>query len=398
MRKYLAASLALGVAILAVPAAGRAALPTATPACVTTGHTNTTGILTTTDGEVGGPPSNAVLTLKPGAIEGALPDALSKILWLKPVSAGPPPVLLSDLANLSLRTKQLVPSSVSMPSYQIQVNPSPDDPAGVHFTTLVFEPYQSGFPISYNTAQTWSNLNGSTKWWSTRTLPLVTGGGTQAAPASWASIVAAYPKATVLAWGWDMGKGAAGTRAQLLGIRFGTAKSCEVHTWTKPTVKPSQSPTPSPSQTSPSPSATATSTTTSSASPSGSPSTSTHTATSSPSSSSVLIGALCKDGYHDAGHISQGACNTHGGVACWYSHSASHDKQKYCTTPTPTSSSSTGVTTTPSLAGDGGSLPVTGSGLVGKSIVGALALLAVGTGALLFTRRRKTTRTPGQHE
>lgn len=341
MRKYLAASLAVGVVALAVPTASQAALPTATPACTYSNHTNTTGILTTSDGEVGGPPSNAQLTLRPNAVEGALPDALSKILWLKPVSAGPPPVLLSDLANLSLRTKQLVPSSVSMPSYQIQVNPDPADlltgPDHPHFTTLVFEPYQSGFPISYNTAQTWSNLNGSTKWWSTRNLPLLPAGGTQASPTAWSAIVAAYPRATVLAWGWDMGKGAAGTRAQLLGIRFGTTKTCEVHTWTKPA--PTHSPTPSPSQTSPSPTASASITPSASSTPSAS--------ASSPASPTAA-----------------------------------------------TSTSSAAVL--PSLAGDeptGGSLPVTGSGLVGKSIVAAIGLLALGFGALFLVRRRK-----GAHE
>lgn len=145
---------------------------------------------------------------------------------------------------------------------------------------------------------------------------------------------------------------------------------------------PTQSPsaTPSPTKTSASPSASV------SVTPSR---TSTATPGSTSASPSVRkTGALCRDGYYDAGHEGQGACNTHGGVRCWYSHSAAHDKQVYCVNPS--GSASITPAPVPSDAGSSDDLPVTGAS-VGLLVAGALTAVVLGVTAVVSTRRRRRT-------
>lgn len=316
-------ALALTSAVSFAPASAAAAAD-----CTAVAHTTLAGVLTTTDGEPGGPPSNALLTLRAAALEVALPDATSKALWLTAPPAG---TKLADVRDLALRTRQLVPAGVSMPSLQVVINPHRADLPAFTFSTLVYEPYQSGHAIPYNEPKTWNALDGSERWWSTKA---ATDGGfaSQSAPEAWSALLARYPDATVTAWGWNVGKGAPGTRAQLLGAQFGTVAGCQRHAWIKPVVtspstSASPSPTPSTSQTSASPSASAT------ASTSTSPS-------------------------------------------------------KSATTALPSSSASTALPL-PSDASDDGGLPVTGGSLTWLLIAG-VAALGAGAIAIVSARRRRS--------
>jgi hypothetical protein len=62
-------------------------------------------------------------------------------------------------------------------------------------------------------------------------LPLVANGATQAFPTAWSTILAAYPDATVLAYGANLGKGSAGASARVDDLTFGGADACATHQW-----------------------------------------------------------------------------------------------------------------------------------------------------------------------
>jgi len=271
------ATLALGsVVVLAAPG-------TAAP-CTTIAHTSTAGILTTTDGETGGPPSAATATLRTTGVQVALPDSTSKAQWLL---AAPSGTLLSDVRDARIRMRQDVPGSVVLPSYQLVIDPDPaDTTAGApHFSTLVWEPYKNGY--GYESGfRSYDVDEPAALWWSTRTLPLVPGAvqGAQA-PFTLATYKAAYPRARVLAYGWNAGKGSAGVKATIAAWKFETGAVCTSHTWAKPVVTqpPSATPSLTPSATG-TPSATASATSSATATATGTPS-ATASATSSVSAS-----------------------------------------------------------------------------------------------------------------
>lgn len=310
----------LGTALFVVPSGSARAVT-----CTQVTHTTTAGVLTNVAGEPGNPESGATATLVRGGIELALPTQPSKAIWLQALPAG---TKLSSVRNLALATRQLVPGSVSLPSYQLQLNPKKT--GAPSFLTLVYEPYTNGHSIALNDTQTWSALDGQTKWWATRDVTLNGVPLPRQSTAPWAAFLAEFPDAEVLAWGWNVGSGAPGTRAQLRGIRFGTTSSCEVHSWTRPIASQSPTATSSPSTT-------------------GSPSaTSTPSATSSPSRTPTL-------------------------------------------TPTPTSSTTgAGVAGEPFVPPPADDLPVTGSSGPLRVFVAGLAVFATGVAAVAFARRRKS--------
>lgn len=298
--------------------------------CTTVTHTGTAGILTTVNGEPGGPPSAATAVITPAGVVASLPDATSKVLWLEPPAAG---TRLVDVADLSYRVQQLVPGSVVLPAFQLQIDPDPaDTTAGApHFTTLVYEPYLDGYGNIGSAFKTFDVDEPNRKWWSTKVLPLAPGTMTFQNPLPFAEFTHAYPRAVVLAYGWNFGKGSPQQKARVSRLLFATKTGCVSHRWSKPVpTRPTQSPTPSASQTSPSPTAS------SGGSPSASASTSTPIPTSSVSASSA--------------------------------------------SPTPTRT--TGVVP----AGDEGSLPTTGAGLTGMLAAG---LLMVGVGGFAVWRARR---------
>ncbi len=240
--------------------------------CVTTTHTTTTGILTTQDGEPGGPASNATVTLRATGVDVALPDALSKAQFLVPA---PSNTALADVTDLRLRMRQVVPGSVVLPSYQLVIDPEPTVPAGVHFATLVFEPYLNGYAASTAT-RTFDADEPFVKWWSTRALPALPAADGRTALA-FSAFVTAYPGARVLAYGWNSGKGNAGQRAVVTSVAFETDAMCSVHAWVRPVTpsSPSASVSVSPSASnSPTASPSASVSRTPSRSPTASPSTS----------------------------------------------------------------------------------------------------------------------------
>jgi hypothetical protein len=198
--------------------------------CKVQKHGTTEGILTTSNGEVptkNNPPSSAVVTLRTQGVEATLPDDKAKALFLTEPART---VKLSQIGKLSFRTYQLV-TGPALWSYQlpIDINGGALNPG--EFTTLVYEPYQDAQTITKNQWQAWDALrNGNAKWWSTRALTLP-GGADQAHPTAWSAIVAAYPNATVLAYGTDLGKGTPGASSRVDSVAFGARNGCVVHEW-----------------------------------------------------------------------------------------------------------------------------------------------------------------------
>jgi len=364
MRRTLALSAATAAALSTLVYAPSATAVT----CTTLTHTDTAGVLTTTNGEPGGPSSGATLRLRQGGLEVALPDATSKALWLTPS----PGLALSAVREVALRTRQHVPASVSMPSVQIQIDPDPTDLSvgAPHFTTLVYEPYQNGHAIPLDEPRTWSNLDGATKWWSTRTLPALPATSTPQGLVSWQSVLDAYPRATVLAWGWNVGKGAPGTRASLVYVQLGTAAGCARHVWAAPAVSPTPSASVTPSS-SVTPSASVSATPSVSVSPSRSATPSASPSRSATPSASVSPRfASCVEAYA-AGYENIGRTSP------WYRPEFDSDDDGIACEASDL--------TTPS-ASDG--LPVTGSSVLGFAGAGVL-LVCAGLAAVWRARRRK---------
>jgi hypothetical protein len=201
-------------------------------ACGTVRHGNTEGILTTSNGEAPtttNSNSTAVVKVVRDGVEATLPDANAKALYLEEPKKT---VKLTHIGKLAYRTYQLNSSGVAVWSYQLPIDINGGTLQAGDFTTLVYEPYQDGQTITPNTWQGWDALRqGNAKWWSTRSLANVPNGGTQAFPTAWSALVAAYPDATVLAYGIDLGKGSAGASARVDGLVFGADSTCSAHQW-----------------------------------------------------------------------------------------------------------------------------------------------------------------------
>lgn len=239
-----------GVAVAALLSALLIALwPTpsrAATTCTTVTHTTTAGILTTSDGEAvtaTNPVSNGTATITVDGVVAAVPDALAKVQWLVAPSA---PTKLADVNGLRLAMRNEVTGQFTA-SYQLVVNPEPNSTAvgAVHFTTLVWEAYKNGYGTVSGMKTYTLDPSGPEGWWSTKTLPAIPGAvaGDQK-PFTLKTYVAAYPDATVTAYGWNIGKGSAGLKTTVGAIRFATTAGCVISRWALPVVA---SPSPSPS-------------------------------------------------------------------------------------------------------------------------------------------------------
>ncbi len=206
-------------------------LPRVAP-CKVVRHGTTEAIVTTSNGEAPSStnaPSTAVVKVVKEGVEASLPDAGAKALYLEEPAKT---TRVAQIGKLSYRTLQLNPGSVALWSYQLPIDINGGTLQPGDFTTLVYEPYQDGRTIQSGKWQTWDALRGGeAKWWSTRSLPLVTNGATQAFPTAWSAILAAYPNATVLAYGLNLGKGSAGASARADTLTFGAADRCVTHQW-----------------------------------------------------------------------------------------------------------------------------------------------------------------------
>ncbi|MEV4516184.1 hypothetical protein AB0K00_45390 [Dactylosporangium sp. NPDC049525] len=240
IRRRLVAAGLVGISIVGV--AGIAAqasqqpleahrLPRVAP-CKVVKHGTTEAIVTTSNGEAPSTtnaPSTAVVKVAKEGVEATLPDNSAKALYLEEPART---TKATRIGRLSYRTLQLNPGSVALWSYQLPIDINGGTLQAGDFTTLVYEPYQDGRTITSGQWQTWDALRGGdAKWWSTRALPLVANGATQAFPTAWSAILAAYPDATVLAYGMNLGKGSAGASGRVDGLTFGTADACVTHQW-----------------------------------------------------------------------------------------------------------------------------------------------------------------------
>lgn len=113
---------------------------------------------------------------------------------------------LSDITALSYSTYSALTNTdpnILDPAIDLEINPEPNNPAGVHYTTLVFEPVYYHFsgntaqPIKHGEWQTWDTFHGA--WWTTRTVGSYQGGGTTYF--NLADFQAAYPDAVILGAG-----------------------------------------------------------------------------------------------------------------------------------------------------------------------------------------------------
>jgi hypothetical protein len=245
--RALGAALVAGGLLMAAPLAASASTSNLPPChtCTTVTKTGTSGLLLTADGEAQtptNPASNAVVSVGNG-VEVTLTDATSKVGYTVGIDA---PVLLSAIAKIDYATWQLNPSMTALPSVNLTMDLD-DATAGIQFATLVYEPVEDGRGNPLNGWHTWDALrNGSAKWWSTRSLPLIAGGDLGPAarhvgPFTWTDILTKYPHARVLAYGLNFGKGATGAHARWKSITFGTIDWCTTTTWPVPTPSPSAS-------------------------------------------------------------------------------------------------------------------------------------------------------------
>jgi hypothetical protein len=200
--------------------------------CKLVKHGTTEAIVTTSNGEAPSTtnaPSTAVVKVGKEGAEATLPDGSAKALYLEEPART---TKVARIGKLSYRTLQLNPGSVELWSYQLPIDINGGALQAGDFTTLVYGPYQDGHTIRSDQWQTWDALRGGdAKSWSTRSLPLLTNGATQAFPTAWSAILAAYPDATVLAYGLNLGKGSAGASARADALTFGTADACVTHQW-----------------------------------------------------------------------------------------------------------------------------------------------------------------------
>ncbi|WP_327007840.1 hypothetical protein OHA72_11515 [Dactylosporangium sp. NBC_01737] len=240
IRRRLVVAGLVGISVVGVAGVGAQAahqpleahrLPGVAP-CKVVKHGTTEAIVTTSNGEAPSTtnaPSTAVVKVGKEGVEATLPDAGAKALYLEePVRT----TKVARIGKLSYRTLQLNPGSVALWSYQLPIDINGGTLQAGDFTTLVYEPYQDGRSIVADRWQTWDALRGGqAKWWSTRALPLVANGATQAFPTAWAAILAAYPDATVLAYGMNLGKGSPGASARVDGLTFGAGDACVTHQW-----------------------------------------------------------------------------------------------------------------------------------------------------------------------
>jgi hypothetical protein len=248
LKRLLITTLACVLACGAAFSATRAAV--AAPVCGTTSHTSINGILTTSDGEAvkadASNQSTGTAALTAQGVQVQLKDTLSKLLWLNPVATK---VTLADVTNLSYSVTQEQAASTVLPSMQLVIDPNPTvaaDVPGVHFATLVYEPYVNGYSVAKSTAHVYSGAEAPQKWWSTKpaATALLPSGGGQANPDTWGDIVAKYPGAVVKSYGWSFGKmgGAPATPVAQLAtvstLRFATDTSCARHTWAAPVTAP----------------------------------------------------------------------------------------------------------------------------------------------------------------
>jgi hypothetical protein len=225
----------IGGGVFGIASAQAAPNPRHQPAaahCRVVGHGDAQDILTTSNGEPvtpTNPVSSAQVKVLANGVEATLPDNTAKAQFLvQPAST----TTVASLNRLTYRTYQLNASSVAVWSYNIAIDINGGTLGAGEFTTLVYEPYQDQRTIKPNEWQTWDTLRGgAAKWWSTRSLALVPNGATQSFPTAWSMITSAYPNATVLAWGTNLGKGAPGASARVNAVTFGTARTCTTHEW-----------------------------------------------------------------------------------------------------------------------------------------------------------------------
>jgi hypothetical protein len=101
---------------------------------------------------------------------------------------------------------------------EIQTDPFLTNATG--YSTLVFEPYrnpQQG-PVIPDTWQTWNAYLGN--WWSTRPIPCAP---TRSTTVSWSVIVNCNPRAFVLSYGINQGRGNASTTSNVDALKIGLA-------------------------------------------------------------------------------------------------------------------------------------------------------------------------------
>lgn len=339
--KWVAVLLGVGAATIVIPAAANATSAPNQSTCAVNTHHDLSDVRTDKDGTA----TNGQATLLKHGVKVVTGDDPAKVytkFLIPPLPATPTstPTLvpLTDVTAMSYKTwkynTSTDPSLVVLPSYQVEVflSGSATAPAGwtgPNYTTLVYEPYQDqgNAAIHEDTWQTWDAYqSGNGKWWSTHALTAIPLDNGQSTPEKWSDIVNAYPEAALFDYGLNQGTFNAGGVTAFSALMFSSDSGCVTHYWSTKKTPPSPAPSSSSSQPATPPSGT----------PSGTP-------TGTPSSTRTSAPP---------------------------------------TTATPSGSS------TPTLTGDGGDLPTTGSPtalFIGVGVV----LLAAGALLMVLPRLRR---------
>lgn len=215
-------------------------------ACVAATLTGTEGVTLTAGGKATATDGGLLLETP------AVPDAVQ---WAKTLGS---PVDLSKVTELSYRTRKLdtgAENAAALPAYRLFL----ENLHGANEkATVVFEPYYnlttgdpSGTPTGNPATDytfTWDVDAG--KFWSGKEfagMPAM-GGGSYATNKTLAEILAANPNARVTGYAVGQGTYNAGTKATANEVKFKAHGVCQVTSWKKPVVVPSQSQSSSASQ------------------------------------------------------------------------------------------------------------------------------------------------------
>ncbi|MFE3189385.1 hypothetical protein ACFXHA_10280 [Nocardia sp. NPDC059240] len=146
-----------------------------------------------------------------GALRFAITDTPGKVTYFQPTRT-----TLGQAANLGYT--MYVDHGLE-PSFQLRINGADrTDGAASGFTTLVWQPHRNGLDAGTNRWTPATNLEHG-MWWSTKSIAGAPGG--QGQPVPLAAIVAANPRATITAYGVNLGTATTSELSYVDAVTFG---------------------------------------------------------------------------------------------------------------------------------------------------------------------------------
>jgi hypothetical protein len=212
-------------------------------ACTAVVHRDLSDVKIDTDGTT----TDATTSLLAAGVQVTTPDDAANMYVRFPTVFA-----LADVTRMAYATYRYATSTDILPAYEIDVllsghantatDPLPDGWTGPWLTTLVYEPDRTHGKAAnaVGTWQTWDAYQGGTaKWRSTSELAAIRNGSGK--PATWASILAAYPNAVGTGYDVHQGTGDAGAITAFNDVTFAASAGCTTQSWTdtEPAANPS---------------------------------------------------------------------------------------------------------------------------------------------------------------